>query len=261
MESNVVKNSFFIIAFVIAVCGFQLADTAYADTLTLKDGQVLKGTFTGRTSDGVKFNVGGQVIEFKNENVQSLDIDVGGAQEPAPAQQPASAPAEATQSAAQGGVTLPAGTRLVVRTDAPIDSRQHKAGHKFTAKLEADLVADGVVVASKGSTVYGQLVDAKKSGRLRGKSEMTLTFTDIMIKNQMKPISTSQIKAVTEETGKSTAGKVAGAAAIGGLVDGSSGAKTGAKVGVGASILTSGNQINIPAGTMLEFQLAAPFSP
>ncbi len=257
MESNVVKNSFFVIAFVIAVCGFQLAGTAYADTLTLKDGQVLKGTFTGRTSDGVNFDIGGQVIEFKNENVQSLDLDVGGA----PAAAPAEAPAEATQPASQGKATLPAGTKFVVRTDAPIDSKKHKAGHKFTAKLEADLVAEGVVVAPKGSTVYGQLVEAKKSGRLRGKSEMIITFTDIMINNQMKPISTSQIKAVTEETGKSTAGKVAGAAAIGGLVDGSSGAKTGAKVGVGTAILTSGNEINIPAGTMLEFQLAAPLSP
>jgi len=259
MESNVVKNSFFIIAFVIAVCCFQLAGTAYADTLTLKDGQVLKGTFTGRTSDGVNFDIGGQVIEFKNDNVQSLDLDVGGAPAAAPAEAPP--PAEAAPPAATAKVTVPAGTRIVVRTNELIDSKKHKAGHKFTAKLEGDLTAEGVVVAPKGSTVYGQLVEAKKSGRLRGKSEMIIAFTDIMINNQMKPISTSQIKAVTEETGKSTAGKVAGAAAIGGLVDGSSGAKTGAKVGVGAAILTSGNEINIPAGTMLEFQLAAPLSP
>ena len=35
--------------------------------------------------------------------------------------------------------------------------------------------------------------------------------------------------------------------------------KTGAAVGLGASILTSGNSINIPSGTLLEFRLGQPF--
>jgi len=46
-----------------------------------------------------------------------------------------------------------------------------------------------------------------------------------------------------------------GAAAIGGLLRGSKGAKRGAKVGAGVSILTGGQQISIPAGTVLEFTL------
>jgi len=44
------------------------------------------------------------------------------------------------------------------------------------------------------------------------------------------------------------------------LVDGSSGAKTGAKVGLGASILTGGQSINVPAGTLLETALRTPLS-
>ena len=55
-----------------------------------------------------------------------------------------------------------------------------------------------------------------------------------------------------------TVGRTARAAAIGGLVGGSSGARTGAKVGVGASILTSGSSINVPAGTIVETELAGP---
>lgn len=47
----------------------------------------------------------------------------------------------------------------------------------------------------------------------------------------------------------------AGAPVIGGLVDGSDGARTGAKVGAGAAILTKGEQINIPAGTIMETRL------
>jgi len=251
-----IKRSSYVVGIVALIGCFLLAGLADADTLTLKDGQVLQGTFTSRTADGVNFNVGGQVIEFKNANIKSLDLDVGGAPATAPTKQPAETP-----PAAPAKVTVPAGTKMVVRTNEPIDSKKHKAGHKFTAKLEADLVAEGVIVAPRGSNIYGILVEAKKSRRLAGKSEMTIAFTDLMVNNQMHPISTSQVQAVTEGTGKKTVGRTARAAAIGGLADGSDGARTGAKVGLGVSVLTSGNQINIPAGSMLEVSLAEPFTP
>jgi hypothetical protein len=56
------------------------------------------------------------------------------------------------------------------------------------------------------------------------------------------------------EAGK-TVRRTARAAAIGGLIDGKSGARTGMKVGAGVSLLTSGESINIPAGTLLETNL------
>ena len=60
---------------------------------------------------------------------------------------------------------------------------------------------------------------------------------------------------------KKTVGTTARTAAIGGLIDGSDGAKTGAKVGVGVSILTRGNDIQVPKGEILGFILSAPFTP
>jgi len=142
-----------------------------------------------------------------------------------------------------------------------LDSKRHKTGHKFTAQLEGDLVAGGVVVAPKGSTVYGVLVDAKKSGRVAGRSELTTTLNNIMINNQLVPILTSGVKAISESTGKKTVGRAARGAAVGGLIDGSSGAKTGAKVGAGVSILTGGSQVYIPRGTLLEYTLGAELRP
>lgn len=47
---------------------------------------------------------------------------------------------------APASVTVPAGTHLMVNLDSAIDSRQHKAGHKFTATLEGDIVANNTVV-------------------------------------------------------------------------------------------------------------------
>lgn len=164
-------------------------------------------------------------------------------------------------SADEAKPSAPAGTHIMVKLESALDSRQHKAGHKFTAVLEGDIVADGKVIAPRGTTVYGQLTDAKKSGRLAGQSEMQITLTHILINNQLHPVVTSGVKAVTDNTAKNTVGKTARGAAIGGLAGGSKGARTGAKVGAGLSIITSGNQINIPAGTLLDFTLGAPLTP
>lgn len=127
--------------------------------------------------------------------------------------------------------------------------------------LETDLAVGKTVVASRGSNIYGELTQAKQAGRVVGKSELTIAFTGLMINNQIRPIRTSEIKAVAESgSGKNTLGKIARSAAIGGLIDGKSGAKTSARVGVGLSLLTKGGR-NIPANTLLEVRLAEPFMP
>ena len=40
-----------------------------ADTLVLKDGQQIKGKLVGRTEDGIKFEMSGQVLKFNNDNI------------------------------------------------------------------------------------------------------------------------------------------------------------------------------------------------
>jgi hypothetical protein len=228
---------------------------ASADVLEMKDGTVHSGIFVGGNESTITFQVGRDVRDFNIDQIRSISFDTGGAAPQAASGQQAAAPASS------GAVVVPAGTRFMVRMSQDLDSKKHKTGYKFTAKLEGDLVAGGVVVAPNGSTVYGVLAEAKKSGRLAGQSEMTTVLTDIMINNQLVPIRTSAVKAVSESTGKKTVGRTARAAAVGGLIDGSSGARTGAKVGLGASILTSGSQVYIPRGTLLEYTLGQEFRP
>src|SRR5262245_35994204 len=73
-------------------------------------------------------------------------------------------------AAAQGGrsVTVPAGTRILVRTTDPLDSNRQRAGHRFTANLETNLQVNNVTVAPRGTTVHGRLAEAKAGGRLSG---------------------------------------------------------------------------------------------
>ena len=264
----------------LVLCG--LTSATAADTLTLKDGQTLTGTLVSRNADTLVFEIAGQQMKFDSANVQGISFDDAAptaVASPAPKAAPsapsdaiplqtppvAATPAAAAETAAatpvNKAVEVPAGTRILARISESIDSKQHKTGHKFTARLEADLVVEGAVVASRGSTLYGQVIESKKSGRLVGKGSLSFTFTDIMINNQMKPIVTTGVKAVTSNTGGKTLGTTARAAAIGGLYNGSKGAKDGAKIGLGVSILSGGNNVNVPSGTLLEFTLQQPLKP
>ena len=153
-------------------------------------------------------------------------------------------------------ISVPAGTVILVETRSAVSSGQHGAGHRFQSVLVGDLVApDGTVVAPNGSTVFGILNSAQKSGRIAGRAELVIAFDSIMVNNRRIPIATSQVQAVTQATAGKSARQVARGAAIGGLIDGSSGARTGAKVGAGAAVLSRGNQVNVPSGTLLEVQL------
>jgi hypothetical protein len=64
-------------------------------------------------------------------------------------------------------------------------------------------------------------------------------------------------RALSQLNCASSARKVVRGAAIGGLAEGSSGAKTGARVGLGTAILSGGNQVAYPPGTLIDFQLTA----
>ncbi len=219
------------------------AGLLFADTIELADGTLLEGDFVGSSNGIVMFNTGGNIEAFPESEVVGIFLSAG------------VATAAELSAADAGQITVPEGTRLVIRTSDSIDSSQHSVGHRFRGQLEGALVVDGVTVAPRGTFVHGQIVSASQAGRAVGSSELSIEFTDIMINDQLFPIATTGMQAETGGEGRRTVGRTARAAALGGLIGGSSGARTGARVGVGASILTSGSSVNIPRGTILETTL------
>ncbi len=221
------------------------AGLLFADTIELADGTLLEGDFVGSSNGIIMFDTGGNIEAFPPSEVVGIFLSAG------------VATAAALNATDAGQITVPAGTRLVIRTSDAIDSSQHSAGHRFRGQLEGALVVDGVTVAPRGAIVHGRIASASQAGRAVGSSELTVEFTDIMIDDQLFPISTGGLSAQTGGEGRRTVGRTARAAAVGGLIGGSSGARTGARVGVGASILTSGSSVNIPRGTIVETTLSA----
>lgn len=229
-------------------------NSAIADSLEFINGKTLQGKFIGRSNGMVQFEVDGITGNYAEKDVKNMSFGSANKQT-SKTSNPKPKPIAKTAS---GSVTVTAGTLLHVRTKESLSTKKHKTGDKFTAELEADLVVNGVVAVPRGAKLYGVITSSKQARRLRGKSEMTLSFTGIMINNQIKPISSGVVKAIAEQDeAKNTVGKTARFAAIGALADGSSGAKTGAKIGLGVSLLTKGGSIEIPTGTLLELPLAA----
>jgi len=172
----------------------------------------------------------------------------------------------AASAAPQNRVTVPAGTRVLVRMVDSIDTTKQKVGYRFTASLETNLQVDNRVVAPRGTTVYGQLVSASSAGRMSGSSELTLQLTDIVINGTAHPLLTSDYSIRGRGEGSNTAKKIFGGAGlgalIGGIAGGGAGAGIGALVGGGAGTAVAaskkGEQLSIPSETLLEFRLEQP---
>ena len=163
-------------------------------------------------------------------------------------------------------ITVPAGTRILIRTVEAIDSSKQKTGFRFTATLETNLQAEDKVIAPRGTTVYGRLAQASSAGRMSGSSELTLELTDILINGTAYPLLTSTYEVKGKGEGGKTAKKVVGGAGLGALIGGIAGGGKGAGIGAAAGAATGtavaaskkGQQLQIPSESLLEFRLEQP---
>lgn len=161
---------------------------------------------------------------------------------------------------------VPAGTQLRVRLNDTLSSKESRAGDRFTAT---------VVNPSRyeEATVNGHIRSIRKSGRVKGRTTMTLAFDSIRLTNGRSGVMRGEVlrlydsdsaKNVDEEgrvqsggRGKQTLkrsgiGAVAGAV-IGGIAGGGKGAAIGTIVGGAAgagSIAVEGSkELKIERGT------------
>jgi hypothetical protein len=249
-----------------AALGLSLVGAAAADTLELKDGRVLQGRYLGGTQAVLRFEVNGDLQTFNVTDIVALTFtgNNGAAAPVAGAAQVV--PRSASASAAGGMVTIPAGESLLVRMIDGVDSSKNHVGDIFHATLETDLTVNGVLVARKGTDVYGRLAEAKEAGHIKGSSELQLELTRMVIDGRDYPVVSSDYTLQGKGRGKNTAEKVGGGAALGAIIGaiagGGKGAAIGAGVGAGAGgavqVLTRGQQVKVPSETLLEFRLQQP---
>ncbi len=166
---------------------------------------------------------------------------------------------------AQDKVTVPTGTRLLIRMTTSVDSSRNRVGSIFTAELQTNLAVGSEVLAPAGTVVHGRLGSVTGAGRAVGRSDLQLELTDIVINGTAFPIVSSDYsvegsRAAPETVGRTLRGVGLGAAT--GAFSGRAGrgAGMGATAAAAASVMGRGEQVSIPRGTILEFRLQEPAS-
>lgn len=187
-------------------------------------------------------------------------------QQAAPPPSPVSAAVQPLAPPEPRQVEIPANTTASIRMIDSVDSSVNHAGEIFHGMLEAPFMVEEEVIVPRGADVYIRLVSASRAGRFKGKSELHLELVKLDFQGRSYSLVSSTYSLKGKSRGKSTA-KKAGAGAvlgaiIGGIAGGGAGAAVGATVGGGAGAavggLTRGQEVKIPAETMLDFQLEAP---
>ena len=162
--------------------------------------------------------------------------------------------------------SIPRGTEMKIRLENAIDTKESKDGDRFTAiVLTPSTYAD--------ATVEGHVAKIEQSGKLKGKTELSLAFDRIRLRTGENIVFDAQVlevlgeksaKKVDEEgniesgsKGKTTAIRTGGGAAlgaaIGAVAGGGKGAAIGAIVGgaagAGSTYIQGSNKVKLDAGT------------
>src|SRR6267378_7598408 len=104
-----------------------------ADTLQMKDGRVIQGRFLGGTQASVQFEANGKIDLYDVDQVLSITF-TGAASASSPTHIvppiPASQSTAPSASRSGSGVTVPAGTSLLVRMIDSVDSDKNHVGDR-----------------------------------------------------------------------------------------------------------------------------------
>jgi hypothetical protein len=138
-----------------------------------------------------------------------------------------------------------------------------KTGDAFSAILDVPISVDDWVVAAPGSRVDGRIVEVDKGGRVKGEANLSIELTSLTLGDGRKidivtsPISTAAEKKKGQDAKRIGIAGGAGAA-VGAIAGGGKGAAIGALVGAGAGTAMRGEAAEIPAETVVAFELRSP---
>jgi hypothetical protein len=166
-------------------------------------------------------------------------------------------------------LTIKPGTFVTVRLNQGLSSDRNQAGDAFAATLAKPVVVDGVVLAERGQTVGGKVVEAKKAGRVEGVSRLAVQLTDLTLSDgQPVPIQTQ----LFSRNGPTSVGRdvaaVGATTATGAMIGAAAGWGRGAAIGAGAGALvgivgvlvTRGHPTLLYPEQILTFRVEAPIT-
>jgi hypothetical protein len=162
-------------------------------------------------------------------------------------------------------VTIPSGTILKVNLNTAVGSDTSKVEDPVRGTLRSPVTIRGVTALAAGTALSGHVIDAARSGRVKGRARIAFRFTriDPPGPDSSEAIRTASVSRTAEGTKKRDAatigGGAVGGAIVGGIVGGGDGAAKGAAIGGGAGtgvvLATRGKEVRIAAGTPVSVRL------
>jgi hypothetical protein len=256
------------------ICAAGFVAMGFADTITMKSGKTINGTYLGGTARTVRVDLGDSVESVDVSDI--VRIEFGGEpvrQAPPPPRsnsgnvfRPEAAPPPQQRARMEGGATLPAGTSFVIRMIDAVDSQSNRVGQSFAASLDQPVMVDGETIIPRGADVVVKLVDSKESGKLAGRAMLALSLQAVRVNGQLIDVNTQTVKEESASRTGRTAKVAGGGAALGAIIGGIAGGGTGAAIGAGAGaaagtgveLATSGQRVRVPSETRLTFVLDNP---
>jgi hypothetical protein len=165
--------------------------------------------------------------------------------------------------------TIRSGAQISIFTAKELSTKTVKDGDLFTASLARPIVDGDWVIAKRGATVQGVVVNSDPGGRVKGRASMTVKLRSLQLADgRTVDLSTSSYTKEAKGTKKKDAMKIGiGAgigAAIGAIAGGGKGAAIGAGAGGGAGtglvLATRGDPAVIPSESQLNFRLQGPIT-
>jgi hypothetical protein len=165
-------------------------------------------------------------------------------------------------------VTVPSGTVLSIKLASSVSSDKSKVEDPVRGSLAKAVVVKGTTAVPAGSPVSGSVLEAKEAGRVKGLASVAFRFDRLSVENETHNIRTARIAREAKPTKGEDAKKVgigAGAGAlIGAIAGGKKGALVGGAVGAGAGtgvvLATRGDEVRLPAGTVVTTTLQEPLT-
>jgi hypothetical protein len=267
------------------------SSVAWGDTLILKDGSRHQGNLESTSRQYIVFQENGMThrysrsnvasIEFNNENAYNSNYQNNGYNANNGYNQNNgynSGPNYANNNGrynngsynngnyGPSAVNLPEGTQISVRTDENIDSQSASEGQLYPAEVSQDVLGpNGNIVIPKGSQAELTIASINSG---TGSNDLTLALNSVRVGGNTYNLSSENVQQGNAGFGKNkrTGEYVGGGAALGTIIGAIAGggkgavigAIAGAGAGAGAQVLTKGDQVKVPAETVLQFQLNQP---
>ena len=279
-----------------------------ADTLILRNGTAIEGSFVGGNSHSIRFAVADEIKSYSVDDIESLRFTNGpppsataqpanypppppppsnaqasypppsapapsanagnanGGYVQAPTPPPPNAPSMPPPANGPAAVEVAAGTHIVVRLIDAANSEHDKLGQSYRASVDDPVVVNGQTVIPRGADATATLVDLQQSGKIEGRTVLTLDLKTVTVNGRSYDIVTTGVPEASKSRGARSAKTIGGAAALGAIIGAAVGggkgaaigAGSGAAVGTAAEVATSGQKVKIPAETRLTFTLQNP---